>query len=126
MTAGAPESGNGRPPAEPTPRRDLRDSIWGKLLLLGLVLVVAILVSQSCGSSAGDISQDEAVELAIDSASFEPCAEEVCRQVRFLQQGVPPVGYWAVVLSEEIGAQGQPTRVESFLVNASSGEVTRR
>jgi hypothetical protein len=46
--------------------------------------------------------------------------------VRFLQQGVPPVGYWAVVLSEEIGAQGQPTRVESFLVNASSGEVTRR
>lgn len=127
MTAGAPESsGNGHPPREPAQRRDLRDSLWGKLVILGLVLVVALLVSRSCASSSNEISQDEALEIAIESASFEPCAEEVCRQVRYLQQGVPPVGYWAVVLSEEINAQGRPTRVESFLVNASTGEVSRR
>jgi hypothetical protein len=94
--------------------------------LLGLVLLVAFLASKSCASNRDDITQDEAVALAIESATFVPCAEEICRQVRFLQQGVPPVGYWGVVLSEEIDADGQPTRTESFLVNATTGEVTRR
>jgi hypothetical protein len=46
--------------------------------------------------------------------------------VRYLNQGVPPVGYWGVVLSESLNAQGEPSRTESFLVNASSGEVTRK
>jgi hypothetical protein len=124
MTAGAPESGNGRPPAAPGPRRDLRDSPWGKLLLLVAVLLVALGVSRSCGSSRDDITREEAVALAIEEASFEPCAEEICRQVRFIQRGVPPVGYWGVVLSEHV-VQGRPSRTESFLVNAASGEVTR-
>ena len=125
MTDGASEPGNGRPPARPAPRRDLRDSFWGKVLLLCLVLLVALGVARSCASGRDDISQDEAVELAIEAASFEPCPQEACRQVRYLQQGVPPVGYWGVVLSEELDAQGRPTKVESFLVNARSGEVTR-
>ncbi len=86
---------------------------------------MALIASRSCASRDDDISQTEAVELAIENASFKPCAEEICQQVRFLQQGVPPVGYWGVVLSEEIDAEGQPTRVESFLVNAETGQVTK-
>lgn len=123
-SAGVPEPANGRPP-ETARRRDLRDSVWGKILLLVLVLLVAVLASKSCASNDDEISQDEAVELAIEHASFTPCEPEICRQVRYVQQGIPPVGYWGVVLSEEIDAQGRPTKTESFLVNATTGDVSR-
>lgn len=125
-SAGTPEPGNGRPAAAPARRRDLRDSAWGKTALLVLVLFGAFLASKSCASNRDDVTQREAVDLAIENASFVPCDEEICRQVRFVQQGVPPVGYWGVVLSKAIDADGQPTRTESFLVNATTGEVTRR
>ena len=125
-SAGTPEPGNGRPPAEPTPRRDLRDSLWGRALILGVLLVFTLLVSKTCASNADDITQQEAVEIAIENASFTPCAEQICRQVRFIQRGIPPVGYWGVVLSERIDAGGQPNRTESFLVNAASGAVTKQ
>jgi hypothetical protein len=121
-----PEPGNGPPPATPAPRKDLRDSLWGRALILGVLLLFTLVVSKTCASNRDDISQEEAVEIAIANASFTPCAEEVCRQVRFLNQGVPPIGYWGVVLSEKIDAEGQPTRTESFLVNASTGDVSKQ
>ena len=124
-SAGPPEPGNGRPPAEPTPRKDLRDSLWGRALILGVLLVFTLLVSKTCASNRDDITQQEAVDIAIENASFVPCEREICRQVRFLQQGVPPVGYWGVVLSEMVDAQGQPNRTESFLVNATTGAVSK-
>jgi hypothetical protein len=110
----------------PAPRKDLRDSLWGRALILGVLLLFTLVVSKTCASNRDDISQEEAVEIAIANASFTPCAEEVCRQVRFLNQGVPPIGYWGVVLSEKIDAEGQPTRTESFLVNASTGDVSKQ
>lgn len=119
-----PESGNGAPPAPPAPRRDLRDSLWGKALILGVLLLVTLLVSKTCAGGRDEVTQEEAVEIAVENASFTPCAEEICRQVRFLQRGVPPVGYWAVVLSEEIDANGRPNRIESFLINASTGDLS--
>ena len=122
----SPEPGNGRPPAAPTPRKDLRDSLWGRALILGALLVFTLLVSKTCASNRDDVTQAEALDLAIAEASFEPCEQEICRQIRFLNQGIPPVGYWGVVLSEEIDAQGQPNRTESFLVNASSGDVEKQ
>jgi hypothetical protein len=96
------------------------------VVILVALLAVAFLVSKSCGSSGNDISQQEAVDLAIEHASFVPCEREICRQVRFLNQGVPPIGYWGVVLSENVNAQGRPNRTESFLVNAATGEVTKK
>jgi hypothetical protein len=125
-SAGTPEPGNGRPPAEPTPRKDLRDSLWGRALILGVLLLFTFLVSKTCASNRDDISQEEAVDIAIENASFTPCPEEICRQVRFLQRGVPPVGYWGIVLSERIRADGQPNRTESFLVNAATGDVSKQ
>jgi hypothetical protein len=119
-----PEPGNGRPPVTPAPRKDLRDGLWGRALILGVLLLFTLLVSKTCASNRDDITQQEAVEIAIENASFTPCPEEICRQVRFLQQGIPPVGYWGVVLSERINAQGQPNRTESFLINAATGAVT--
>ena len=125
-SAGTPEPGNGRPLAAPTPRKDLRDSLWGRALILGLLLLFTLLVSKTCASNRDDITQQEAVDIAIENASFTPCPEEICRQVRFLQQGIPPVGYWGVVLSERINAQGEPNRTESFLINAATGEASPR
>ncbi len=84
-----------------------------------------MLVSKTCASSGDDITQQEAVEIAMAEASFVPCPQAICRQVRYLNQGIPPDGYWGVVLSEEVDANGQPNRTESFLVNASTGAVTR-
>ena len=121
-----PEPDNGPPPAAPVGGKDLRDSLWGRALILGALLVVTLLVSKTCASNRDDVTQQEAVDLAIAEASFTPCPEEICQQVRYLNQGVPPVGYWGVVLSERINAEGQPNRTESFLVNASTGEVTKQ
>jgi hypothetical protein len=107
----------------PVARRDLRDSLWGRALILGVLLLFTLLVSRTCASNR-EVTQQEAVEIAVENASFTPCPEEICRQVRFVQRGVPPVGYWAVVLSEEVDERGQPNRIESFLVNASTGDVS--
>ena len=119
-----PEPGSGGPPAAST-RRDLRDSLWGKALILGVLLVFTLVVSKTCASNRDEITQQEAVEIAVEAASFVPCERQICRQVRYLNQGIPPAGYWGVVLSEQVDANGQPNRTESYLVNASTGDVTR-
>ena len=106
-------------------RKDLRDSLWGRALILGVLLVFTLLVSKTCASNRDDITQQEAVEIAIENASFTPCEHEIYRQVRFLQPGRPARRLWGVVLSEQIDADGQPNRTESFLVNASTGEPSR-
>jgi hypothetical protein len=119
-----PEPSDGRPPGPRPAGRDLRDSLWGKALILGVLLLFTLLVSRTCVAGRDEVTQQEALEIAIASASFTPCAEDICRQVRFVQRGVPPIGYWAVVLSEEVDAQGRPNRIESFLVNASTGDLS--
>jgi hypothetical protein len=86
---------------------------------------VALLVARTCGSTHRNVTKDEAIEIAIENASFEPCTKAGCVQIRFIQRGIPVVAYWAVVLSEDIGDDGQPTRIQSFLVNVTTGDVSR-
>jgi hypothetical protein len=124
-TDDTPAAGDGRPPAEPAPRRGLRDRPLGKLLLLGLVLLAALFVSRSCGSANREISQDEAIEIAKDNAAFEPCTQEQCVQIRFVQRGIPTNAYWAIVLSDELDEEGRPNRIESFLIDVETGAVSR-
>jgi hypothetical protein len=121
--AGTPKAGNGRPPGPP--RRGLRDSTLGRVALLGLVLLVALFAARTCGSAGRDVTAEEAREIATENASFEPCEDVRCRQARFVQRGIPPRPYWGVVLSEELDENGQPTRTESFLIDAATGEVTQ-
>jgi hypothetical protein len=71
------------------------------------------------------VSKEEAIEIAKDNASFVPCADIRCQQVRYIQRGIPVRAFWAVVLSEKLNAQGQPNRIESFLINVSTGAVSR-
>jgi hypothetical protein len=121
-----PEPADGPPPAEPAARRDLRDSLWGRALILGVLLVFTLLVSRTCGSGADEVTQQEAVEIAIESASFVPCDQEGCVLVRALNQGIPTRLVWIVGLADRLNADGEPVRVENFEVDAQTGEVTRR
>jgi hypothetical protein len=127
--AGTQEAGDGRAPAplrpEPRQRRGFRDSVLGRLALLGVVLVGALLVARTCGSADRNISQEEAIEIAKDNAAFEPCPQQQCVQVRFIQRGIPVQAYWGVVLSDELDEDGQPNRIQSFLIDVSTGAVSR-
>jgi hypothetical protein len=118
--------GNGAPPPAAAPRRGLRDSVLGRIALLLLVLVGALLVARTCGSNNTDVSKEEAIEIATKSAAFEPCTLPTCVQVRYVPQGIPVRGYWGVVLSENLDDDGRPTRVATFLVDVQTGDVTRR
>lgn len=106
-------------------RRGLRDHPLGKLALLVIVLLGALAVSKTCGSNKTEVSQSEAIALAEEHASFVPCREETCVQIHYVPRGIPVQGYWGVVLAEKLDSQGRPTRVENFLVNVETGEVTR-
>jgi hypothetical protein len=123
--AGTPAAGDGRPPPEPKARRGLRDSIVGRILLLALVLAGALVVARTCGSADRNVTQEEAIEIAKENAAFEPCPEEPCQQIRYVQRGIPVQAYWAVILSDQLDAAGQPNRSESFLIDVSTGEVSR-
>jgi hypothetical protein len=100
--------------------RDLRDRPLFRVAALVTVLLVAGLLARSCGSGSSQVSSERAVELARAEASFEPDRE----QVRLVQRGIPPRRFWGVSLYD-VGANGQPTRVEVFLVDARTGDVTR-
>jgi hypothetical protein len=89
--------------------------------LLAGVLLVALLFARSCGSAGNEISSERAVELARQEASFTPDRE----QVRLVQRGIPPRSYWGVSLYD-VDANGRPTRVEVFLVDRKTGDVTKR
>lgn len=45
--------------------------------------------------------------------------------VRALNQGIPVRLVWIVGLAEALGADGEPTRHENFLIDAATGEVAR-
>lgn len=116
-SAGTPEPGNGRPPPEPARRRDVRDSLWGRALILGVLLVFTLVVSKTCASNKNEISQQEAVEIAKQHVDYTPDDY----QIRYVPQGIPPVYYWAVSLYTE--KNGRPVRVQVVLVNARTGAV---
>ena len=89
------------------------------------MLVAAFLASRSCGATNREITVDEAIELARTEASFEPCAQNACDEVRFVQRGIPPRGFWLVGLAARLDAEGRPIRTESFLVDVSTGDIIK-
>jgi hypothetical protein len=118
------EPDNGRPPAEPGPRRGLRDRPLGRVLLLVIVLAAAALAARTCAAQDKQISQDEAIEIAIESVGFQPCAAPICVQIRYLQRGIPVRGYWLVGLARDVDDNGEPVGARSVLVDVQSGEVS--
>ena len=120
-----PAAGDGRVADAPPARRPFRDRPLGRIALLALVLLAALLVARTCGAHDQEISQEEAIELATENASFTPCAERGCIVVRAIQRGIPTRLYWLVGLAEDLDESGRPTRFQNFVVDAETGVVTR-
>ena len=79
----------------------------GRVLMLVVVLGVALVATRSCATD-GDVTSDEAIEIAQAVQVFEP--DDI--QVRFFRQGVPKsVPLWAVSLYQ--GTATAPTKVRS-------------
>lgn len=116
MSTPSSPSDGGSP--KPDGTRDLRDRWQFRVVAIVAVLALGLLVSKGCGSAGRNITDDEAVALAKQHATFEPDKY----LVRFVQQGIPPQPFWGVSLYD-VGPQGQTTRYEVFLVNATTGEV---
>ena len=114
-SAGTPEPTNGPPPTAPRAGKDLRDSLWGRALILGVLLLLALLRLEEVREEQNKITQQEAVAIAKEHVDFTPDDY----QIRYLPQGVPPVYYWAVSLYTE--RNGQPAHVQVVLVNATTG-----
>jgi hypothetical protein len=91
-----------------------------------LVLLAALAVTRTCGSRNQEVSQDEAIAIATENADFEPCTQTGCVLVRALSQGIPSRLVWLVGLADDLDAEGEPTRVQNFVIDAETGEVTER
>jgi hypothetical protein len=87
--------------------------------MLVAVLAVAFLYVRGCTANSRPVSSDEAVAIARAEVSFTPDRY----QVRFVQRGIPVRGYWGVSFLK-VGPDGVPTKVELFLVDAKTGDVT--
>jgi hypothetical protein len=89
-----------------------------------VVLVGALVVARTCGSQ-GEVSREEAIEIAKGEAAFTPCAERGCVVVHAVQQGIPTRLVWIVGLAESLDEDGRPTRFANFRVDARTGEIAR-
>jgi uncharacterized membrane protein YkoI len=98
-------------------RPGLRDRPLGKALALLVVLALAFVAARSCASSEGEISQDEAIEIAREEVSWD--YEDV--QIRNVAEGVPQRRFWAV--SFYSGRPTDPTRVTVVRVDAETGRI---
>lgn len=87
--------------------------------MLLAVLVLAVVVSRSCGATEAEVSQEQAVAIAKRQVDFEPT--EVV--VRFLKRGLNQRGFWLVGLSRE-AATGEREQATNVIVDAETGEVT--
>jgi hypothetical protein len=91
-----------------------------------VLLLLTLVVARTCGSRHEQITQEEAVALATEAASFAPCRQEGCLLVRALNQGIPTRLVWIVGIANRLDADGEPVRFENFEIDAETGEVTRR
>lgn len=82
-----------------------------------LVLLAALLVARTCGSSEPGITQAEAIEIAKQQIDFEPRSV----QVRNVPRGIEGRRSWAVSLYT--GTIGNPGECRVVEVDASSGRV---
>jgi Peptidase propeptide and YPEB domain len=82
-----------------------------------VVLLVAFLVSKSCGSVGDEVSQEEAVEIARAEIGFD--AEH--HQIRLFKKGLDSHPYWGVSLYD--GDRTNPTQCQVVQIDAQSGDV---
>ena len=82
-----------------------------------VVLVVAFLVSRSCGRVGDEVSQEDAVRIATEEIDFVP----EHHQIRLFKKGFESHPYWGVSLYN--GPRTNPTRCQIVQIDAKSGDV---
>lgn len=87
--------------------------------MLAVVLVAALLVARTCGSSEPTVSQEEAIEIAKRQVDFDP--REV--QIRNVPRGIEGRRSWAVSLYT--GTIARPGTCRVVEVDARSGQVNQ-
>ena len=94
------------------------------MLFVGLVLALALVVSQSCQKSQIRITKENAITRAERAIDFDPSRT----QVRLLRQGLNSRPFWIVSLSVPKPGTGPNTQEFSELavvrVDANTGKVT--
>jgi hypothetical protein len=85
--------------------------------MLAVVLVAALLVARTCGSSRPTVSQQEAIEIAKRQVVFQPNGV----QIRNVPRGIEGQRSWAVSLYT--GSISRPGTCRVVEVNARTGEV---
>jgi hypothetical protein len=98
--------------------RAFRDRPLGRLAILAVVLIVALLVAKTCGATETDISQEQAIVIARDAVDYTPNNE----MVRLLKRGLSSEEFWAVSLSIK-QSDGTLENVTVVVVDAHSGEI---
>ena len=116
MSTPSPTSDDGAPEGGAAAPRPLRDRWLVRLAILLALFAAAGVATRSC-ASAGDVTQDEAVAIAVKAVDFEP----ECMQVRFYRAGVQSVPVWAVSLWTLV--RGEFGRIAVVQVNGLTGDV---
>ncbi len=99
--------------------RAFRDRPLGRVAILAVVLVVALLVARTCGATETEVTQEEATEIAKSTVtSFEP--NNV--MVRLLKRGLSSDEFWAVSLSTKL-ADGTLENIHVVVIDGQTGDV---
>jgi hypothetical protein len=99
--------------------RGLRDRPLGKVAILAVVLLAALIVARSCGKTEAEISQDQAISIAREQITFDP--NNV--MIRLVKRGLNSKEFWAVSLSNK-QPDGSLDRLTVVVIDADTGEVT--
>ena len=104
------------PSSDAGSRRGLRDRPVGRIAILVAVLLFALLVARTCGSSQPDVSADEAVRIARAQIDFD--APEY--QIRNVPRGFE---HRAWVVDLYTGTPRNPGQCSQVEIDADTGEV---
>jgi hypothetical protein len=91
--------------------------VLARIAFLAVVLLAALLVARTCGSSEPTVSQEEAIEIAKRQVDFEP--QQV--QIRNVPRGIEGRRSWAVSLYT--GTISSPGTCRVVEIDARSGRV---
>ncbi len=97
--------------------RSRRAPTWPRAAVVAAVLVLAFVVSRSCGQT--QITQEEALAIATGLVDFTP--EDP--QVRFLRQGIDRRPFWIVSLSTVSPDGNRFTDLAIVRIDATNGKV---
>lgn len=99
-------------------RRGLRDAPLGRIAILVAVLLVALLVSKSCGDNHADVPSSEAIDIAKHQVDFVPDGVQIKNVPTSLQQ------QRAWVVSLYTGTATAPEKCQLVEIDADTGDVT--